>query len=73
MISDTEGGQLVRIAREAVEAYLGEAIVLSTDDRIASSDKMGVFVTLNYLTAWERKSCEVVSESLFPRNNYFNQ
>ena len=49
MVSDTEGEQLVRIAREAVEVYLGEAIVLSTDDRVASSDRMGVFVTLNYL------------------------
>ena len=49
MISDTEGEQLVRIAREAVDVYLGEAIVLSTDDRFASSDRMGVFVTLNYL------------------------
>ena len=49
MVSDTEGEQLVRIAREAVDVYLGEAIVLSTDDRFASSDRMGVFVTLNYL------------------------
>ena len=49
MVSDTEGEQLVRMARKAVDVYLGEAIVLSTDDRFASSDRMGVFVTLNYL------------------------
>jgi uncharacterized protein len=49
MIGDTEGELLVRIARQAVEAYLEEAIVLSTDGRIASSDRMGVFVTLNYM------------------------
>jgi uncharacterized protein len=49
MIGDTEGELLVRIAREAVEAYLEEAIVLSADGRIASSDRMGVFVTLNYM------------------------
>jgi uncharacterized protein len=48
MISDTEGEQLVRIARKAVEVYLQEAIILSTE-RVASSDRMGVFVTLNYL------------------------
>jgi uncharacterized protein len=49
MIGDTEGELLVRIARQAVEVYLEEAIVLSTDGRIASSDRMGVFVTLNYM------------------------
>lgn len=49
MLNDSEGVQLVRIAREAVETYLGEAVVLSTEGRIATSDKMGVFVTLNHL------------------------
>ena len=47
MITDSEGEKLVRIAREAVETYLQEAVVPSADNRIGTSDKRGVFVTLN--------------------------
>jgi uncharacterized protein (TIGR00296 family) len=48
LISDSEGSELVRLARKAVEKYLHESVVIQpekTDDC-----KAGVFVTLNYLT-----------------------
>lgn len=47
MITDSEGEKLVRIARAAVETYLQGAVVSSAYDRIRTSDKLGVFVTLN--------------------------
>ncbi len=47
MINDSQGEQLVRTAREAVESYLGQQTVLpSVGNRTAASDKMGVFVTI---------------------------
>ncbi len=48
MISDSEGAELIRLARKAVETYLQESTVIrpGKDDSI----KAGVFVTLNYLT-----------------------
>ena len=43
----SDGGELVMLARRAVEAYLTESKVISTP---AAGEKAGVFVTLNYLT-----------------------
>lgn len=48
MISDSEGAELVRLARKAVETYLQESAVLRPEKD--SPDRAGVFVTLNYLT-----------------------
>ena len=39
--------ELVRLARKAVEAYLGESVVIRPEE---DSDSSGVFVTLSYLT-----------------------
>jgi uncharacterized protein (TIGR00296 family) len=49
MISNSDGEKLVRIAREAVETFLGNAVVLSVEDRVATLERMGVFVTLSHL------------------------
>jgi len=45
---DSEGAELVRLARKAVEKYLVESTVIQSDK--AGDYKAGVFVTLNYLT-----------------------
>ena len=48
MITETDGVMLVNLARRAVAAYLDNATVIESPDRL---DVMaGVFVTLNYLT-----------------------
>lgn len=48
MLSDSEGAELVRLARKAVEMYLHESAMIRPEKD--SSEKAGVFVTLNYLT-----------------------
>jgi uncharacterized protein len=45
---DSEGAELVRLARKAVEKYLHESVVIQPDK--TGDYKAGVFVTLNYLT-----------------------
>jgi uncharacterized protein (TIGR00296 family) len=49
MINDSEGEQLVKIAREAVEMYVRRAVVAPMDTGKIFSDNMGVFVTINHL------------------------
>ena len=49
MISDFCGEQLVKVARQAVETFLQNNVVLSISDKIAFAEKMGVFVTLIHL------------------------
>lgn len=48
MISDSEGADLVRLARKAVEKYLQESVVIRPENEVRKM--AGVFVTLNYLT-----------------------
>ena len=48
MISLTEGTELVRLARMAVETYLQESVIIKPERN--TSEKAGVFVTLNYIT-----------------------
>jgi uncharacterized protein len=48
LISDSEGAELVRLARQAVETYLQESVVILPEQD--SPEMAGVFVTLNYLT-----------------------
>lgn len=48
LISDSEGAELVRLARKAVEKYLQESIVIQPDKD--SQESAGVFVTLSHLT-----------------------
>jgi uncharacterized protein (TIGR00296 family) len=50
MISDRDGEQLVRLARRAVEKYLNASIIINSANMYQFSQKVGVFVTLNYLT-----------------------
>jgi uncharacterized protein len=50
MISYEDGKQLVRLARRAVEQYLNESIIINSDNLDRFSEKIGVFVTLNYLS-----------------------
>jgi uncharacterized protein len=49
LISLVEGAKLVRLARTAVEKYLHESMVINPEGE--SSEKAGIFVTLNYLTS----------------------
>ena len=49
MISNSDGEKLVRMAREAVETFLRKAVVLSASNRVATLERMGVFVTLSHL------------------------
>jgi len=44
------GEKLVKLAREAVEKYLNESVVINADNTDGLSQKAGVFVTLNYLS-----------------------
>ncbi|MFL6474646.1 MAG: TIGR00296 family protein [Nitrososphaera sp.] len=53
MISLVEGAKLVRLARTAVEKYLHESIVINPERE--SSEKTGIFVTLNYLTSSKKE------------------
>ena len=46
MISNIEGEQLVKLARKAVQKYLGEPIDINIDSLERFSQKTGVFVTL---------------------------
>ncbi len=48
LISESEGAELVRLARKAVETYLRELVVIRPE---RDADGAGVFVTLNYLTS----------------------
>jgi uncharacterized protein len=48
LISLIEGGQLVRLARIAVEKYLQESVIIRSERDI--QEKAGIFVTLNYVT-----------------------
>ncbi len=48
MISLTEGTELVRLARIAVEKYLQESVIIKSERN--TSEKAGVFVTLNYIS-----------------------
>jgi len=48
LISDSEGADLVRLARRAVEMYLYQSVVVQPEK--TADYKAGVFVTLNYLT-----------------------
>lgn len=48
MISDSEGAELVRLARKAVETCLQESVVIRPEQDLP--EMAGVFVTLNYLT-----------------------
>ncbi|HXG05921.1 MAG TPA: TIGR00296 family protein [Nitrososphaera sp.] len=47
-ISDIEGSEIVRLARRAVETYLRDSTIINLDKD--DGPKVGVFVTLNYLT-----------------------
>jgi uncharacterized protein len=49
MISNSDGEKLVRMARETVETFLGKGVVLSADNRVATLERVGVFVTLSHL------------------------
>jgi AMMECR1 domain-containing protein len=46
MISNIEGEQLVKLARKAVQKYLGEHVDINIDSLERFSQKTGVFVTL---------------------------
>jgi uncharacterized protein (TIGR00296 family) len=48
LISDSEGSEIVTLARRAVETYLRESMIIKLDKD--DGPKAGVFVTLNYLT-----------------------
>jgi hypothetical protein len=47
LISESEGTELVRLARNAVETYLQKSVVIRPEQESVIA---GVFVTLNYLT-----------------------
>ena len=53
MISLIEGTELVCLARTAVEKYLQESVIIKPEKE--TSEKAGVFVTLNYLTPNRRE------------------
>ena len=53
MISLIEGTDLVRLARTAVEKYLQESVIIKPEKE--TSEKAGVFVTLNYVTPSRRE------------------
>ena len=53
MISLIEGTELVCLARTAVEKYLQESVIIKPQKE--TSEKAGVFVTLNYLTPNRRE------------------
>jgi uncharacterized protein len=48
LISNSEGAELVELARKAVKKYLEESIAIQPEKDFL--EKSGVFVTLNYLT-----------------------
>jgi uncharacterized protein len=53
LISLIEGTDLVRLARTAVEKYLKESVIIKPEKE--TSEKAGVFVTLNYVTTSRRE------------------
>jgi len=53
LISLIEGTELVCLARTAVEKYLQESVIIKPEKE--TSEKAGVFVTLNYLTPNRRE------------------
>jgi uncharacterized protein len=53
LISLIEGTDLVRLARTAVEKYLQESVIIKPEKE--TSEKAGVFVTLNYVTTSRRE------------------
>ena len=53
MISLIEGTDLVCLARSAVEKYLQESVIIKPGKE--TSEKAGVFVTLNYVTSSRRE------------------
>jgi uncharacterized protein (TIGR00296 family) len=48
VISLSQGAELIRLARTAVEKYLRESVIIKADKDVL--DKAGIFVTLYYLT-----------------------
>jgi uncharacterized protein len=48
LISLSEGAELIRLARTAVEKYLQESVIIKPENDVL--DKAGIFVTLNYLS-----------------------
>jgi hypothetical protein len=50
IIPEIYGEQLVKLARRAVEKYLNESAIITADKPDGLSEKVGVFVTLNYLS-----------------------
>ena len=50
IIPEIYGEQLVKLARSAVEKYLNESVIITADKPDGLSEKVGVFVTLNYLS-----------------------
>lgn len=48
MISDSQGFELVQLARQAVESYLNDFVIISSEKTV-KGPKVGVFVTLNYV------------------------
>ncbi|MFL6344624.1 MAG: TIGR00296 family protein [Nitrososphaeraceae archaeon] len=50
IIPEIYGEQLVKLARRAVEKYLNESVIITADKPDGLSEKVGVFVTLNYLS-----------------------
>jgi uncharacterized protein len=50
IIPEIYGEQLVKLARRAVEKYLNESVIITADKSDGLSEKVGVFVTLNYLS-----------------------
>ncbi len=54
MISLDEASELIGLCRTAVEKYLEDSIVIKPPQQ-QSSDKAGIFVTLNYLTTTKQE------------------
>ncbi len=50
VVSDAEGAELVRLARKAVEKYVGESVVIKPEKELSKS---GVFVTINHVVRSE--------------------
>jgi uncharacterized protein (TIGR00296 family) len=54
MISNLEGEQLVKLARKAVQKYLGESVDIDIDSLERFSQKTGIFVTLTSVRSKEQ-------------------
>ena len=55
MISNLEGEQLVKLARKAVQKYLGESVDIDIDSLERFSQKTGIFVTLTSVRSKEEQ------------------